>query len=249
MTFQNGSEVTIGSLKLEIGVYGEAANGKKLITLNGSDVNIDILRFYNGESGDQIVVNMPGGKLYAIDNNAAFSGGKPSKLTIGLLDAGFTVIAGVVYLIDGAQEYTKGQTRIGTYYTQGCELFNNAGSGASEVAIVDDHLNNHIAANAGNANYTAALGSPNIVPFNTTFTAARTIELPKTPGNMFNGLYYEFIFDGAINSTNYAKIVCNGVTLMTIEADKTIVRFTWRRSTVSVQAGWVLTKYETGLPI
>jgi hypothetical protein len=250
MTLREGSEVVINSFKLEIGVYGEAFNGKSLITLNGSDAYFGILRFYSGETeGDKIVVNIPGGHLYAINNNWSFSGGRPSKLTIGLLDAGFSNVAGSIYLLDGAQEYSKGQSRIGTYYTQGCELFNNAGSGASEVTIVDDYLNNHIGANAGDANYTAALGSPNIVPFNTAFTAARTIELPKTPDNMFNGLYYEFIFDGAIKGTNYGKIVCNGVTLMTVEVDKTIVRFTWRRSTVSVQAGWVLTKYDTGLPI
>ena len=125
-------------------------------------------------------------------------------------------------------------------------LLNQGSSSTSESTIVTSHINGHLSQDLGNADFTATLGGTNKCIFQTAFTAARTINLPTANyNNFFNGLYYEFIFNGAINGANTATIKSNGATLHTQTTDKVVVGFTYRRFAANPQGGWILTKYET----
>jgi hypothetical protein len=125
MTCRNGSQVSIGALKLEIGEYGAAFSGLALLNFNGSNVKIDQFFVGGSTTGDEVVVNMVGDVMYAIQNSTQFLGGKPSKTVIGMMNCTFTITAGAVYLLRGGGAYSTTQWDIGTVYSSGCELVNN----------------------------------------------------------------------------------------------------------------------------
>ena len=79
------------------------------------------------------------------------------------------------------------------------------------------------------------LGGPNILTFDTTLTAPLTINLPAVVNNLFNGLYYELVFNGAINGANTATIVGTAGTVVVQSTDNVIVRVVYRRNT-----GWTV---------
>ena len=104
-----------------------------------------------------------------------------------------------------------------------------------DYLTVASWVNNALSPNKGDADYTVALGDPNVVHFNTAFTAQRTITLPPQVSNdTCAALYFDLVFDGAINGANTAVIKQGTTTMRTQTVDKKVLHYKWRRST------WVL---------
>lgn len=247
LLLQQSSRLRLGSLKLENGTFTNAA--LSLIQGQGSYLDIGTLHFL-GDSGG-LTYNAAGGSLYLVNNANQMGGGFPSRTEIGFIETLFTVLAGNVYVIESPGVYSNGQARIRSAAQSGTQLVNSISTASGETLVVDDYLNHHQSQDNGNAGLAIALGMPNIQQFDTAFTAQQTITLPSNQPNMFNGLYYEMVFAAGTLTNFGALITCNGVTLYTVPAtaSKVVIRFTFRRSTVGVQAGWQCTKYETGLPV
>lgn len=235
ITFMAGSEVTIGAIKIENGTY---AATQKLVdfvsTARGSIGQVFV-------GGTVFTVTGAATKLYAVSGGGGGSGGWVNVDILDLNAASFT--GGAV----GYASNTGNSVPVGIGYAalnNGWALCDQGSSVSSETTTVRDHIKGHLLT-SGDANYTATLGSANKVRFATLFTAPRTVDLPAVNNNLFNGLYYEFIFDGAINGANTAAIQCNGVVKRTQTTDKAVVGFTYQRHPSAAQTGWVLTKYET----
>jgi hypothetical protein len=248
ITFAQGSMINIGAIKLEIGSYGAASNGLALIQGNGSDIEIGQYTTMGDASPNQLVFNAAGDVIYLIGNNQ-FTGGYPGKVKIRMIQTGWTATAGSIYIFGPADSTTStGQYEVDIVRQAGTQLTNSVSGAVMEVTKVRDFQNDHVSSDLGDANYTVTLGDPNIATFDTSFTAQRTLTLPSTPQNLFNGLYYEFAF-AAGTLTSFGAVVKYGstITLLTIGTQTTglILRFSYRRNT----PGWVLTKYETGLPL
>lgn len=239
-TNQAGVELSMGTIKVEAGTY-TVNNLVAFQFSNASIIKIDQLFF----SGVPMVLNIPGGQMYLL---SVSNGSVTGDIDIGLVDVGFsTVTAGTGYVC------FAGNTKIRNYHSTAFNLWNTGSTAAGETITVDSFVNNHMSQNKGDADYTVSLNDPNIVVFNTPFTASRVITLPGGTGSgqnaLCNGLYYELVFDGAINGVNTAVIKVGATTILTQITDKVVLRFTYRRSTVSAAAAWVLTKYDTALPI
>jgi len=128
--------------------------------------------------------------------------------------------------------------------TNGVALQDTASSYAANFVRVRRWVDGRLSDDKGNADYTVAEGDPNIAIFQTPFTAQRTIALPWDD-NVFNGLHYELVFDGAINGTNTAVIKSNNRTIKTVSTDKTQIKLVYRRApwpedgwTVVSQTSW-----------
>jgi hypothetical protein len=170
-------------------------------------------------------------------------------------------MSGNVYILsaggaatNGPSEYYYGQGNIRikhiTYDSNPWLLQNFGGSDSADFITVDDWKNDKLGANLGNVSYTATLGDPNITCFETAFTTPQTYALDSNTGLLFNGMYREIRCKGAINGSNTLTITCGGTTLLTLSTDGVIVRFTFgRRNASHAYACWIMTKYETGLPL
>jgi hypothetical protein len=228
----DGAQVTIGAIKLEVGAY--TANQSIFNFTGTSKVKIGQL-FLGGTvlsvAGSGVTVNV----------TASGSGG---VLDIDFLTVAATSITGgaALYAATGS---SPASIQIGSYLLSGGALLVNQGSSTTgEILTVRSHVLGRLLT-MGDVSYTFTLGGPNKARFNVPFTAARTIDLPLTNTSLFNGLYYECIFNGAINGANTATIRCNGVTLNTQTTDKAVLGYTYQRGAASPQSGWILTKYET----
>jgi hypothetical protein len=109
------------------------------------------------------------------------------------------------------------------------------GGTTGDVTKVGDWVNGALSDHLGNADYTPVLGGPNVLHFKTAFTAQRTITLPAASGyNNCAGLYYDLVFDGAINGANTAVIKNGGTTIRTQTVDGVKLRYMWRRGSSGV---------------
>lgn len=233
----SGGMVNIGSMKVENGIY---ATGSRLwefsvgcyarighLTVGGhtmqfNDGKTDIVY---GASGTKIEIGM-------LELSPSATGSTANVHAFGGHINGDTVIdVGRVVFAPTGTGVVKGLT----------DIESNAVAGTTTVR---DHVNGRLSNNRGDANVVIALGDPNKQLFNTAFTAPRTIDLPSDNFRLFNGLYYEFVFNGAINGTNTVTVQCGGTVKRVQATDKAVVGFTYRRN-VPAAAGWVLTKYET----
>lgn len=239
ITFAAGISLDIGCLKLEHATYTTA---QSLITAgSGFWINIGEVLIeggtgvnnFNPASGTLAVFNLaPGSTNTTCYLNVDVLRLKADTLTGSCV--GFTSSAGMqspvhvgqAHLSAGWTLQNRGATTVGNYIT------------------VDSWVNHRLSDNKGDADYTVTLGDPNVVHFNTPFTAQRTITLPPQASNdTCNGLYYDLVFDGAINGSNTAVIKQGTTTLRTQTADQKILHYKWRRSV------WVLvgvTEYNTG---
>lgn len=238
MDFAAGAIISIGALKLEVATFNAGVNLFNFAT--GCTASIDQI-FIGGTS---LVHNVPAGQIFNLVSLGT-STTNGARLTIATIDAqNFTSTNGQAnaYLLNAGSGTSIVAGRAA--YSGLWQLQNNGGTSTADYITVSESINGRMSQDKGNADYTVTLTDPNIVVFNTAFTAIRTITLPPSGAHLFNGIYYEFVFYGAVNGANTALIRCNGTTLITVSTDKVVVRFTWRRNT-TVAAGWVMTKYET----
>jgi hypothetical protein len=225
------SKVTIGSLKLEIGNF---STGTTLFYFpTGCIVEVDTITVGG------LTMAVTGGAIVNVVQLGA--GGGAGRCRVGSMDIAVTALTGAMYGFSGSG---TGGFSCG-YFTAsgGAALTDNASATTSDSFTVENNVNGRLSADKGNADYVVALGDPNIVSFETAFTAIRTITLPSDGNNLHNGLYYEIRVYGAVNGANTLLIKSSATTLMTLATDKIALRYTWRRNATPAN-GWLLTKYE-----
>lgn len=164
------------------------------------------------------------------------SSGTGGYVRVGHVVVEAVSLSGQVVIVGGS---TGSRTEIGHVQMAGGWTLQSTGSTtSSDAASVGAWNNGQLSADKGDANYTVTVGDPNVAIFQTPFTAQRTITLPSKSGNnLFTGLKYEFVFNGAINGANNVVIKEGANTLDTFKADKIRVVYTYRRNL------WVLTAY------
>ena len=222
ITTQSGTHVEIGTIQWEAGEWTAAGLNKPLVEFS-NPVWARIDRFsvaaYDWTPTSSI--------QYLIGNSEATSG--ISYVDIGLL--AFTASGTVSGTNFAVSVGGTAQCNVKTVSLQsGMNLVYAGGSYAPDGLTVRDWVNHHASTALGDADHTVAVGDENIKMFKTAFTASRNIVLPAKGGsNLCNGLYYDLIFDGAINGSNYAVIKEGANTLRTQKTDKVRLRYMWRR--------------------
>jgi hypothetical protein len=222
MTTQSGFAADIGALKLEVGTYTGA--GKGLFEFaNPCDVRIGQLHV----GGSSTTFTPSSGILSIVLISGAMGSTGPGSVEIGSIVADAVTLSGNCVAINGSSSnVTVRNHRL----SGGWALSSTGSSTAADWTQVKSDVTNRISANLGDADYTVAQGDPNILEWNTPFTAQRTITLPvQTDKNLFNGLYYDLVFDGAINGANTAVIKRGTTTMRTQTVDKQRLRYMWRR--------------------
>lgn len=234
MTFHAGSRIDIGTVKLENGTY--TTNGTKLFEFQaGAYARIGHINI----GGTSMTVNVSGGTISLVS-----AGTGATRVEIGSIDAKLsTLTAGSPYALNvggGGAEVVVG----GVSLSNGWQLHNNGATESGNHITVQSHVNGRLGDDVGDANYTVSMGEPNVIPYQTTLTAQRTLTLPASGASMFAGLYYDIVVKGAVNGANTLLIKAGATTLRTQATDSVALRYTWRRNT-DAAAGWVLTNYQT----
>ncbi|MCX4149418.1 MULTISPECIES: hypothetical protein [Paraburkholderia] len=229
ISMQPGTVCTIGAMKLENGIYRDNQN---LIAL-GPACHVDIGQFCIG--GNAMILNPAHGTITLF---ATGVGGATGNFELGTLVADATELGENVFLISG----DKGGMRIKDMVlrTHPWQICDNLKTVSGETLTISQYKNDRLSENLGDSNYSIKLGDPNLLSFESKFTAPRSIDLPDSLNQLFNGLYYEIRADGAVREPNTLTVRCGGDAKYVIKTDKTIVRFTWRRAS-SATAGWILT--------
>jgi hypothetical protein len=227
-----GSMVTFGALKLENGVYRSATDLIRIAT----QAHVQIGQFFIG--GNEMVLHPETGALTLF---AAASGGPTGSFDLNTLVASATELGGSVFVLNGA----KGPLRIRnmTLDRHAWQVCDNVTSSTGDTLTLDQYKNDRVSNDIGDRSYTVALGSPNILSFESAFSEPRTLDLPTATNDMFNGLYYEIRLYGAVSEKNALTIRCDGVTKLVAKTDKVALRFVWRRAPAPA-AAWILTSYE-----
>lgn len=228
--FAAGAEVFIEAVKLELGTYSATQ------TLIQTSAN-SLLHIGMFSVGGTAVTIGAGVTLSAIAYGA---GGGGAACTVDFLRLGAPGNSGTFYAFGSSGGVGRVRRAV---FSNGVILSNNSSHVTNETMIVDEYLNHRLSADKGDADYTVALGDPNIIMFQTAFTAQRTVTLPAVGNNLHNGLFYEIVVNGAVNGANTLVIKAGATTLRTQTTDKAVLRYTWRRN-VTASAGWVLTKHE-----
>lgn len=161
---------------------------------------------------------------------------------IGRLQAQADTLSGECNLIEAgtAQDITVDDAIMSGGWT----LQDLGSTDSSQAITVTKWANGRTGANKGDAAYTVALGDPNIIRYETTLTASRTVTLPSKAGDdLHAGLAYTIVAYGAINGANTLVIKEGSNTLNTLATDKVSVTYTWHRS--GGAGKWVMTSYST----
>jgi hypothetical protein len=232
LSISAGSICSIEALKLENGVYRDA---KDLIAI-GAGAHVRIGQFYIG--GNAMILHPRHG---AVNLFATSIGGPTGSFELDILVANGTEIGGDVFVINGS----KGDMRVKevSFDSNQWQLCDNRASTTGDTLTVDQYRNDRISRDLGDVDYIVHVGAPNVLSFETAFTAPRVLDLPSQVNNMFNGLYYEIRVYGAVKGTNTLRVACGGTRLYEVRETKVVVRFDWRRDTDAAN-GWVMTKYE-----
>jgi hypothetical protein len=228
-----GGRVTIGTMKLENGTYNTANSVFLLDFGAGAGCWASIGHFTLGGNNMVITNNTT---VYAIRNSS-------EGVECDFMDLGTTAAipsGSSLYAVSSSQFVSLGNVKSSNGFWTG--LTNNSSSVSANFVRVRSQINDRLSDNKGDADYTVALGDPNIISYETALTAPRVINLPSDNTKLFNGLYYEVrVSGGAPTATNTLTVKNGSTTLATITADKLVYRWTWRR--VASGNGWVLTKY------
>lgn len=231
-TIAAGSVVTFGALKLENGVYRKATDLIRIAT----NAHVQIGQFSIG--GNALVLQPETG---AVTLFATASGGPTGSFALDTLVAGAAQFGGRVFLLSGA----RGPMRIRNMSLDDHQwhVCDNLATPTGDTLLLDQFKNDRVSANIGDTNHTVALGGPNILSFESPFSEPRTLELPTSTNDMFNGLYYQLRLSGAVNAENTLTVRCDGVTKFVAKTDNVEIRFTWRRGPRPA-ANWIMTSYE-----
>lgn len=232
-----GGTCVIGSMKLENGIY---AAGNRVIFVE-PNAYLQIGTFSIDGNSMQITAPAGGNSVYIFGmDNSTPSLAAGIKVGACITNAS-NIVNGNAYICGTASPITIDFVTL----AGGWQLQDNGSTNAGEWLTVPSYINGRLSQDLGDANYTAVPAvSPNILSFESPFTAARTINLPADGTNLFNGMYYELRFYGSINGVHTATIVSSTTTLRVQTTDKATMRFTWRRNGNGA-AGWIMTKYET----
>jgi len=224
-----GVSADIGQIKLEVGTY--TAN-TTLLKFGGTTFT----RIGNITVGGDIDATIAASSRLAI---VGFSGTSDDN---SMIDIGSVVATSDGTLSGECVVATGGRLpnvkiEIGSVNLKNGWTLQDYGSTVSgNFTKVRTWVSGSLSDDKGDADYTVALGDHNVIHFNTAFTAQRTITLPAVNSdNTCAGLYYDLVFDGAINGSNTALIKAGASTLRTQTVDKKKLRFMWRR------LAWVLT--------
>ncbi|KVF28024.1 hypothetical protein WJ07_04645 [Burkholderia vietnamiensis] len=232
MSIQAGSVCSIAAMKLENGIYRKA--GSLLSIATGSHIKID--QFNMG--GNAMVLHPQDGPMTLFSTGV---GGPTGLFDLNTLVAGATDFGGNVFVIGGEM----GQMRIHdmTFDNHPWQICDNASTPTGDALTIDQFKNGRLTHDIGDRDFSVALGDPNIVSYESKFSAPRTLELPSTANEMFTGLYYEVRIYGAINDDNTLTIRSGQKTIYVAKSDKFSLRFVWRRNAVGAN-GWIMTRYE-----
>lgn len=224
-----GTKVNVGSIKVENGVYRDPVN---LITVDpNSYANIGHVNV-SGHSMDFDHA----GTSYAV----LVAGG--SRLDLGMLTVEPAQVGpGKLFAFGGGGNVDVNRVHL-TDKVDG--LLNNGSSEQAHSTTVREYANTN-AARATGAALDLGLGSPTTTVFREPLTEPATIQLPDSNDNLFNGLTYTLVFNGAINGDNTATITCEGQELHVQATDKTAIGFTYLRHPFSAARGWCLTSCQT----
>lgn len=231
-----GFRAWIGALKLENGTYSTTIKLVDLIST--SEVVIE--HFFVG--GSALTFSGATTKVTAIQTGAGGGGG---SLKIDTLDLAVTTLSGGATAFAISAGVNQVEVRRVHNLSGGFALTDVASTTSADTLVVKGYVTGHLSGNKGDADYTAALGDPNIVSYETTLTAVRTVNLPSVNGNLVNGLYYTVRAYGAINGTNTILVKCNGATLATLATDKVAATFMYRRNAANPQGGWLMVGYQS----
>lgn len=231
-SIQAGSVCTIGAIKLENGIYRKAID---LIGI-GAGAHVKLGQFYIG--GNAMMLRPESG---AITLFSTAIGGRTGTFELDTLSANATSLSGNVFVISGA----KGSMRIDnvSFDNHPWQICDNATTQTGDTLTISQYKNDRLSDDLGDANHAIAIGDPNILSFETPFSASRTLQLPSAANQMFNGLYYEVRVYGAVSNGRTLTVACGGDEKFVIRKDRVLVRFAWRRN-ANASAGWILTQYE-----
>lgn len=224
----NQGYCSVGAMSVENGVWG---SGAILFDVLAAQLTVDQFRIFS------VTLTGTPNPVYLFRGGA---GGAQGHIEVRKLSAAAASITGegVCAQLDLSAPATF---RVGTILlSNGWTLQSTGYSTSAARCHVAEWANGQLAANKGDASYAFAVGDPTIVPFNTTFTAQRTVTLPaNASNNLFSGLAVKIITDGAVNGANTLVIKDGSTTLRTETNDKRALTYTYRRN------AWVLTGYET----
>jgi hypothetical protein len=227
ITTQSGFNADIGAIRTENCTY---TTGMNVIDFTG-DYWISI-----GVMSLDVTAAPASGVLYLVV--AASGSAADCHLDISSVQMSAAPVSGVCVVTGGGGTPNR-KVSIGNALLNGWGLHAGGYSATGNYTSVRSWLNGALSTNKGDANYTVTVGDPNVVQFSTAFTAQRTITLPSGTSDVTcAGLYYDLVFDGAINGSNTALIKAGGTTLRTQTVDKVRLRYMWRRSG---GGEWVLT--------
>lgn len=230
MEFAAGSIVNIGALKLEIGSFV---------------ADTSLFRFSTGCKADIGHIHVGGTTLAVAASKTltvirtGIGGVSDGSVRVGHLMAIGTAVDGTAVVAEGAEPISIGAVSL----VGGFALTNPGSSDVANRVRVDSYVNGKVSDDRGDTDYTVAVGDANTAVFQTPFTAPRTVTLPSTASALHNGLFYDLVFNGAVNGSNTAVIKAGATTLTTVTTDGTVLRFAWRRHP-SGPAGWVLLRNE-----
>lgn len=235
LSLASGSEVTIGAIKLENGVYAVSTTLFEFLANSVADIGQVAV------SGSTMTVN-GGVKLTVVVPGSG--GNTRARIGVGVMRLDGTGVAGTIYGFGGSPAHGSRCRQFVPLITN-ATLADNAASAAPDALWVDTFTNHRVSADKGDANYTVAVGDPNVVMFETAFTAPRTITLPSDGNTLHNGLYYAIVIGaGVVNGANTLLVKSGAVTLHTETSPKRVIRFTWRRHATAT-SGWKMTGYES----
>jgi len=229
----------IGSIKCEVCTF---TSGQFVARFPNAHFNIASISF------DTLTIAASGGAAYGIDANA---GGGNTTLTIGQTNMTFASMTGNFYLVNGgaAPAYSVRFTSapVGLLGTTGAYLTQIPGSASEDGVSIDDWQQPRLTGDTGNASTTWAIGNPNIVQYNTTLTAARTVQLTDSYGNtsdtnLYNGAGV-CIIRNATTPGNFALNITNGsgTNIGSLTNTNGRICYMWKRSI----GAWSLTDYTT----
>lgn len=231
ITTQAGSQIDFGTINWEAAEWTGAAANKPVIEF-ATPCHITA-----GQVAIQAYDWAPtASALYMI--GVSGSSQPASYIDIGHLSFAATgTVSGSNYAVNMG----TGQCHIKSINLQSGMGLGWTGSSVTPDNITVRHWINGKASTAlADADHTITVGDENVKLFKTAFTAPRTITLPAKGGNtLCNGLYYDLVFDGAINGSNTAIIKEGANTLRTQTVDKKRLRYMWRRQ--NTVGEWVLT--------
>lgn len=218
-TFQSGSEVEIGALKLEQAVYDGATTGNGLFDLG---VNSSV-RVGSVSLGGTDCILTPSA------STALFKGSTGSRLEVGHLTVSPSEATSNFYLCGGgAIEYWI-RKKVTTSAFPIPPLTDIGSTVTANTVTVWPDKNDRLSDDKGDANYTIVQGDPGMIMHETAFTAARADVLPVDGVLLFNGLLYRHISSGAVNGTNTLAVTASGNTKATLSDPYGFVETEWRR--------------------